>query len=71
MEIQKLLDKSDEKYIKIARLLYGLLDEEDMKKKLEIREVVLDLLRTSVIIENKDFMELLAELEKFKSLKEK
>jgi hypothetical protein len=65
MEIEKLLDKSDEKYQKIAKLLFEFLDEEDMNKKLAIREVVLNLLRTSVIIENKDFMELLVKLEKY------
>jgi len=65
MEIEKLLDKSDDRYQKIAKLLFDLLDEEDMNKKLAIREVILDLLRTAVIIENKDFMELLVKLEKY------
>ena len=65
MEIEKILDKSDDKYQKIAKLLYDLLNEEDMSKRLAIREVILILLRTSVIIENKDFMKLLVKLEKY------
>ena len=64
MEIE-LLNKSDDKYQKIAKLLYDLIDEEDMSKRLAIREVILILLRTSVIIENKDFMKLLVKLEKY------